>query len=448
MAEITSGFNPEDFKHLLNKDEPPAPPVQSVIPDRPALVADMETPISSTPPPAADDPADHYIDPVRVTVPDTLPQAPSSDQDPADTGDLSSALARMLAGLSDEERQAFITSLSGAAPAPAVAAPEVERVEHLPRQASEREDPVDPEIIRPRRGWRRLLSSIGINVSASPEELEEQMWVDVIRSDIGFPAVIGVSSIKGGSGKTTTSVVMGHALSQARPHSRIVVVDMDPSGNLAQRTRSRQKADVQNYASSVAAGSADPYAFVLPAADNLDFLGSRMDPLTPELTPNEVVLVIEGLMQHYDFVIVDMPQRTDSHSYTAMLSMLDVVVYLFEAKNDALATVGDTRTILDAPATRHLIPRRVIAFNHSRPRARDISPGDHFNPGEVVDHLLTVEEVEVVELGYNVNLFWSDPIEETVLGSDGYRRFVQLTAAAVNMVGDTPPASRPSLLNY
>lgn len=439
MAEFsTNSFRPEDFKHLLKPQEPEAPvPSPTFGQERPSLSKDMEKPVTPADPDKDPD-AGRNREVTRVRLPDTMPQAPSTDtaHDPA------SELSKVLNKMSEEERALFIKSLGGqpgnAGPAPAETDAEDPEESH----DNSLED-AEEAVARPVKGWRKILAAFGIGTTLSAEEMEEALWVNVIRKPVTFPTVIGVTSFKGGCGKTTSSAVMGLSIAQSRPDSRVIIVDLDPSGNLATRARGKQSADVQGYAAAVAAGSTDPYAFTSRVEHNLDILGSRLNINDPELTPAEVVIVIEGLMQHYDFVIVDMPQRTDAHSYTAMLAMLDVVVFLFEAKDDALSTVMGTRTVLESPATEHLIDRRIIAFNHARPQSR--SEG-RFNPGDTVDHLLNVEQAEVVELSYAEDLFWAGPLDEPVIGSDKFRRFVQLTAAAINMIGDHPPASRPSLL--
>lgn len=430
MAEISSNFRPEDFQHLLGTEETTAPPpVNNFGNDRPLLSPDMETPVAET---VEDDTSYPSLEVTRVHIPDELPQSPSQEVEE----DSATILSKALQGMSEQEVARVLAALADGTKG------STETEEVIDSDVDE-EEVTEAAVVRPRRGWRKILATLGIGTSLSAEEKEENLWVDVIRKPLHFPSVIGVTSFKGGCGKTTSSIMMSLAIAQARPQSRVIVVDLDPSGNLVTRAKGKQGADVQGYVAAVKGGSTDPYGFVIDHLPNLDIMGSRLHATTPELSAKEVVMVVESLMRHYDVVVLDMPQRTDAHAYTAMLAMLDVVVFLFEAKEDALATVADTRVILDNPATAHLIDRRVVAFNHARPQ----SSNGHFNPGEVVDHLLNVERAEVVELGYSENLFWPGPIDEPVIGHTDYPRFVQLAAASINMIGDAPPVTRPSILN-
>ncbi|WP_122526289.1 MinD/ParA family ATP-binding protein, partial [Mycobacterium attenuatum] len=88
----------------------------------------------------------------------------------------------------------------------------------------------------PTRGWRRWVHAVTrINVGLSPDEKYELELRDRVSRRPRGSYQIAVLGLKGGAGKTTTTVTLGTTLAQVRG-DRILVLDADPGcGNLAER---------------------------------------------------------------------------------------------------------------------------------------------------------------------------------------------------------------------
>ena len=245
------------------------------------------------------------------------------------------------------------------------------------------------------------------------------------------------------SGKTSLSTITASVIKQCRPDNRVVVVDMDPSGNLVNRAKGTQYADVQGYVSAIDRGEYDPSPFTMNGGDDIDIIGSRIDPLEKDLTAPEIIQLVEVLVQYYDIVILDMPQRMDNNAYKALLLMLDVVTFVFEAKNDALKSVGSVVPVLTQNQADYLVGRRVIAFNNTSIVS---SKTEHFHPEETVEYLINRENVEVVELPFADSLRNTGILERDSVPSKEYNKFVQLAAAIINSVEDVRSVGKPTVL--
>lgn len=292
----------------------------------------------------------------------------------------------------------------------------------------------------PREGF---LSRIAKNLRLKSEN-DAQEWMEVLERPVQRPVVLGFTSFKGGCGKTSLSVITAAILRQCRPDDRVVIVDMDPSGNLVNRARGAQYADVQGYVAAIERQDYDPGPFVMDAGGGIDVIGSRIDPLSKDLVAREVIELVEVLTHYYDIVILDMPQRMDTNAYKALLLMLDVVTFVFEAKNDALASVESVIPVLRQNQADYLVDRRVVAFNNTSIVS---SKTEKFDPQETVQRLVYDEGVEVVELPFADSLRNGGVLDRKTVPSREYNKFVQLAAAIINTIEDVRSVAKPAVLH-
>ena len=118
---------------------------------------------------------------------------------------------------------------------------------------------VDPVKAPPKQGWRKLVHSVTrghINPGGSRQELEQQQLFDAIRAPLRGDYRIAVMSLKGGVGKTTTTVALGGVFAQTRG-DRVIAIDANPDlGTLAQRAAVAAPAVSSDEASSTTITSA------------------------------------------------------------------------------------------------------------------------------------------------------------------------------------------------
>lgn len=299
-------------------------------------------------------------------------------------------------------------------------------------------------ISRPKKQKKtsNFLTRLAKNLKMKSED-EVETWMSVLERPLDRPIVCGFTSFKGGCGKTSLSVITATVMKQARPEDKVVVVDMDPSGNLVNRARGKQYADVQSYAAAINRGEYDPSPYIMQGGDGIDIIGSRIDPLSKELSAQQVIEMVEVLVHYYDIVVLDMPQRMDNNAYKALLLMLDVVTFVFEAKNDALPSVESVVPVLRRNQADYLIDRRVIAFNNTSIVS---SRTEKFSPQETVARLINEDKVEVVELPFADSLRNSGLLEKDTVPAREYNQFIQLAAAIMNSIEDVRSVGKPTVL--
>lgn len=290
----------------------------------------------------------------------------------------------------------------------------------------------------PAEDWRsRMSKRLGFT-----KEKSMPRWFKILEKNISRPAVIGITSFKGGCGKTTISAVVAAVLQRARVDDKIIVVDFDPSGNLANRANTQQSSDIQRYARALERGNSDPRPFTITTADGVDMIGSRLDPQEPELTVHDVVRVVEALQDYYDLIIVDMPIMSSNTSYQAMLLMLDAMGFVFEAKEDALDTVDNVDRILNGNSSEYLLDKTVLLFNHTN---KEEDPD--FQLGPLKDRLWKDEgkDYEVLEIPYDPYLFKAKTLEGDLIPTEKYKRFVSLAAIFIHAIEKVRSVDKPTL---
>lgn len=421
MAEITSSaFNPEDFQRLLTPTNPPQAtpqdsgqfiPASSTSQPTPVQIAeDMEVPLE---PEIVEEPAvvDTPTPEVFALPEDDIPLDPGSDN--------SDENLQLLASLDREKLQQLLSLVENATPPPPPAPP----VEEVPSEEAADE----PLVVTPMRGWRGMLARWGLPVSPTQDEIEDSIWERELRTPLPHtPVLVGSTSFKGGCGKTTAASMIATMFALYNPDKKVILVDLDPTGNAAARAKDQQVADVQSYVDAIRnstfAQGVDPAAFVTSTVAGVDILGARMDVSVPSLQEDEVQLVLQSVAQFYDFVIVDMQYFTDKDpSYSRVLDMLDAVVFLYEAKPDAVSSLSFMDTLLqNRPKLNH---KKVVVFNRTKPETQH----ERFTLQEVASDLIE-QDAEVVELPYVDALYWGGPLDAEDIADQKLRPFTQLAA--------------------
>ncbi|HZD38619.1 MAG TPA: AAA family ATPase, partial [Actinomycetes bacterium] len=103
--------------------------------------------------------------------------------------------------------------------------------------------------LAPRDGWRRIvfwLSGGRVNLGPSPTELAERELIARAKTPVPGCRSIAVISRKGGVGKTTTTLMLGHTFASLRG-DRVVALDGNPdAGSLGYRVRRETAATITN----------------------------------------------------------------------------------------------------------------------------------------------------------------------------------------------------------
>src|SRR6202049_3615102 len=140
-----------------------------------------------------------------------------------------------------------------------------------------------PEAIAPNTGWRRLvyrLTGGALNPGISQAEARRNQLLARAKTPIaGCRRIAGISR-KGGSGKTTTTLMLGHPFATYRG-DRVVALDANPdAGSLGYRVRRQTTATVADLLKEAegTARYADVRSYTSQAPTRLEVIAAADDP--------------------------------------------------------------------------------------------------------------------------------------------------------------------------
>lgn len=232
-------------------------------------------------------------------------------------------------------------------------------------------------------GWRGWVARhLGIAMTKSARESEQDL-LDLATANMSVrlsePIVLGVTSFKGGCGKTHISVALGKLLAEVRGES-VLAMDVDLHGML--QSVAMSSADIQQSVGTMTTLCARLLAYPdqVNIADYLHHAGGGFNVIPGNtfgaeaaLSPEGFIEAIELAKRHFSVIIVDMSQVQHSALYATVLQQLTGLVMVTlpdEANTNFLA---GTRSLLSARTgvgAEHLITQRVTVINNLFPPLR------------------------------------------------------------------------------
>ncbi|OCB49520.1 ATPase [Mycobacterium vulneris] len=225
----------------------------------------------------------------------------------------------------------------------------------------------------PHSGWRRAvhLASAGrVNPGESRKERERDDLLAQIRQPIAGDFRIAVLSIKGGVGKTTTTLGLGSALAMMR-NDRVIAVDANPDrGTLAERVRDASSQstvrdllsdpDIQRYA--------DVRSHTRMAGSRLEVLASEQEPAVSEVFgESDYRRTVSILRRYYNIILTDCGTGIMHSAMAGVLDLAHAIVLVSSPAIDAARSASATLDWLMQHGHSALVREAHMVLSASRP---------------------------------------------------------------------------------
>ncbi len=225
----------------------------------------------------------------------------------------------------------------------------------------------------PHSGWRRTVhraSGGRINPGESRKEREKEDLLARIRQPIVGDFRVAVLSIKGGVGKTTTTLGLGSALAMMR-NDRVIAVDANPDrGTLAERVRDiSTQSTVRDLLSDP---NIDRYADVRShtrlAASRLEVLASEQEPAMSEVFGEaDYRRTVDILRHYYNIILTDCGTGIMHSAMAGVLDLAHTIVLVSSPAIDAARSASATLDWLIQHGHSALVREAHVVLSASRP---------------------------------------------------------------------------------
>jgi MinD-like ATPase involved in chromosome partitioning or flagellar assembly len=229
----------------------------------------------------------------------------------------------------------------------------------------------------PSGGWRRAIFEVTGGLLRPPESAAERRRRElIIRASTpvrGGHHRVAVLSLKGGVGKTTTTVGLGSTLASLRG-DRVIAVDANPDrGTLSDKLRLETTATVRDLVSERdhIQRYADVRAYTTQAASRLEVLTSDRDPtVTVAFSGEDYRHICQVLEQYYSICITDCGTGLLHSAMAGVLRLADQIVLVSSPSVDGARSASATLDWLQAHGYGDLVRHAVVVLSVIRPRGK------------------------------------------------------------------------------
>ena len=229
----------------------------------------------------------------------------------------------------------------------------------------------------PPGGWRRAIFEATGGLVRAPESAAQRRCRDLTaraRTPVtGGHHRVAVVSLKGGVGKTTTTVGLGATLASLRG-DRVIAVDANPDrGTLSDKLRLETSATVRDLLNErdQIQRYADVRAYTTQAASRLEVLASDRDPtVSVAFSEQDYGGVSQVLEHYYSICITDCGTGLLHSAMTGVLRLADQIVLVSSPSVDGARSASATLDWLQAHGHGDLVRHAVVVLSVIRPRRK------------------------------------------------------------------------------
>jgi len=228
----------------------------------------------------------------------------------------------------------------------------------------------------PRSGWRRALFALTggrVNLGPSAAEIAERDLIGRVKAPVPGCRRIAVVSRKGGVGKTTTTLMLGHTFAAHRG-DRVIALDGNPDagslGYRVQRETSNTLLSLLNHQQQISR-YADIRAFTSQASTRLEVVAADDDPrITDALQESDFHDAMRLLEVHYNLVCMDTGTGVLESAARGILRLADQIVVVTAPSLDSARTASSTLDWLEQNGHSELVAGAVCVINAARPKSQ------------------------------------------------------------------------------
>lgn len=290
------------------------------------------------------------------------------------------------------------------------------------------DDPPGGEQLTPQFGWRRMLHRATkgrINPGVSQRDREQQTLVAQIRQPLAGDFRIAVLSIKGGVGKTTTTIGLGSAFAMVRS-DRVIAVDANPDrGTLAERiSDSSTSSTVRDLLLDPHVSRyADVRRHTRLAPSRLEVLASVQDPAVAEVFgESDYRRAIEILQAHYNIILTDCGTGIMHSSMASVLDLAHALVLVSSPAVDAARSAAATLDWLTQHGHGALARESHVVLSGVRPGANSATFDEVFQYFEERSGSIHV-------VPFEPHLARGADVDFAMLSPDAVRAYLELAGA-------------------
>jgi MinD-like ATPase involved in chromosome partitioning or flagellar assembly len=229
----------------------------------------------------------------------------------------------------------------------------------------------------PPSGWRRALYQVSGGLVRAPQSAADRRRKDLVlraRTPVaGGHHRVAVLSLKGGVGKTTTTVGLGATLASLRG-DRIIAVDANPDrGTLSDKLRLETAATVRDLLNEEdqIQRYADVRAYTTQSPSGLEVLASDRDPTVSVAFSDRDYEDVARVLEHYYSVsITDCGTGLLHSAMAGVLRLADQIVLVSSPSVDGARSASATLDWLAAHHYGDLVRGAVVVLSAIRPRSK------------------------------------------------------------------------------
>ncbi|MFC4001702.1 MinD/ParA family protein [Prauserella oleivorans] len=230
----------------------------------------------------------------------------------------------------------------------------------------------------PQSGWRKALylgTGKLVNPGEGPADRRRRELIARVNQPLRGCYKIGLLSLKGGVGKTTTTTTLGSTFASLRG-DRVIAVDANPDrGTLSQKIPIETTATVRHLlrdADRITRYS-DVRAYTSQGSSRLEILASEQDPAVSEAFSEHDYRRTVDLLEHfYNIVLTDCGTGLMHSAMKGVLDLADSLVIVSSGSVDGARSASATLDWLDAHGYGELVKRSVTVINSVRPKSGSV----------------------------------------------------------------------------